>query len=243
MADNDSEKLLREYIKQKEELEKLISELQPKTTNIPFSYKFTDKYSPYHPDNILQQDKNELLKLKLFVNKKCNKISNDPEHTQKLVNELKQYENNLIFKNLFLLKLLDQGKVQVSSCIDFYKPLGFILSSLSESYMEQYIRFAIYKKVSMSEIKGVYAIYFGALYYRNNFSDTWFFLASILNTQPSELTAYVLESFFFILSGIIANHSIQRLRKIYNYLNTFYFSKMNNIPIETRIKKYIEQYL
>ena len=70
-----------------------------------------------------------------------------------------------------------------------------------------------------------------------------FFLASILNTQPSELTAYVLESFFFILSGIIANHSIQRLRKIYNYLNTFYFSKMNNIPIETRIKKYIEQYL
>lgn len=243
MSEENKEELLQSYIKQKEELEKLIAELQSQmtTTNIPLTQIFLTKYPIYNASKILKNEK--LLDIKIFVNKKCNQISNDMQHTQLLINEFKGYENEEVFLDLFLLKLLDQGKIQVASKLDFYKPLGYILSQLSAKFKEHYTRLLIYKNVNETEIRGVYAIYFGCLLYNSDYSEAWEFLASVLNTNPNNLTAAVLETYFYILSEFLAHKNKLRLRKILNYLNNFFFAKLNKKPIEARIIQKINEFL
>ena len=243
MTNQTNEDLLNSYIKQKEELEKLIEELQSQmnNTNIPFAKEFLERYKIYNASSVLQKE--NLLELKLFVNKKCNQISNDAQHTAKLIEELKRYENDTVFFDLFLLKLLDQGKVQVASQLEFYKPLGYILANLKDEFNKHYIRLTMYKNVNEMEIKGIYAIYFGCLYYKNDYESAWFILASILNVEPSQLTAGVLEAYFLVLTELLWKISKKRLIKIYKYLERFYFKKMNNVPVEIRIKQKIEEYI
>ncbi|ORD94113.1 hypothetical protein ECANGB1_1143 [Enterospora canceri] len=245
MTGIEDERLMREYMKQKEELEKLIVELQSQMTqtNIPLDRKYTEKYPIYNAAAILGQNQGDLLRLKLFVNKKCNQISNDMQHTQGIIQDIRAYEKDGVFRDIFLLKLLDQGKVTVASHLDFYRPLGFILSQLDASYESFYVRLLIYKSANEAEIKGIYAIYFGALYYKNDYKGAWFFLASILNVAPGAHTPHVLQVYFVILAELLGNHSKRRLAKILSYLNRIYFVKMNNHPIQIRITQAIEKYI
>ncbi|OQS54949.1 hypothetical protein EHP00_1292 [Ecytonucleospora hepatopenaei] len=243
MTQDNNEELLQTYIKQKEELEKLISELksQMNTTNIPFSRYFLEKHEIYNASKILKSE--NVVELKIFVNKKCNQISTDIQHTYNIVSEFKKYENDEVFFDLFLLKILDQGKIQVASKIDFFKPLSFITSNLDPRYENHYLRLLMYKNVNEDEIKGVYAIYFGILYFKNDYAGAWEFLASVLNVEPNSLTAYVLEVYFYILTELLSKTCKKRLEKILRYLQNFYFQKMNNKPIEIRIIQKINEFL
>ncbi|KAL6122549.1 hypothetical protein NUSPORA_00399 [Nucleospora cyclopteri] len=243
--EENKEKLLQEYLKQKEELEKVINELQAQLicTNIPYSTVFLEKFPKNNSTSLMSTNPKTLLDIKLFVNKKCNQISNDVEHAKKLLVELKQKEEDPVFCDLFVMKLIEQGKIQVSSNIDFYKPLGFILSQMNGEIAVKYLKSAIYKETNNFDIKGMYAIYFGYLYFKDDFPSSWFFLASVLNCEPGKLTGPVLEIYFLILSELIAKYSKKRLKKILNYLSNFYFKKINNLAVETRIKTNINKYL
>ena len=117
------------------------------------------------------------------------------------------------------------------------------MSQLTPVYGETLLRLLIYKKVEITEIRGIYAIYFGLLYFRDDYTGAWYILASMLNVHPGESTPYVLEGYFTILAEMLARHSKKRLQRIYNYLNRIYFRKMNNTPIEMRIKATIEKHL
>ena len=62
----------------------------------------------------------------MFVNKKCNQISTDYDHTSAIARELMPYREHKLFIELFARRLIEQGRVQVSAHLESYKPLGFV---------------------------------------------------------------------------------------------------------------------
>ena len=119
-----------------------LTEPNPCITNIPYTPEFISLY-PQHTTLIefKSLDPNELLEIKVFVNKRCNQVSTDFDHTVELANQIVPYKDNQAFKEIFLRKVLEQGKIQVSSHLESYKPFSFILYKFdSQEILSIYIK-------------------------------------------------------------------------------------------------------
>jgi hypothetical protein len=248
MDEQERLKKIEELKKQREELDKLISDLlvsAPHQTNIPYSKVYLQAFPPYSTCiDFSTIDTKELLKIKVFVNKKCNQISTDFSHTITLVDEILQYKDNQAFQEIFVRKLIDQGRVQVSGHFESYKPLGFILFKLNSPEMiNMFVRVLINKQGSESELKGMYSIYFGFLNLKEDIDGCWLWLASVLNVKPSILTGYVLE-IFLLVCGDLLNEKINfQFLKIIKYLKNHFIKELNNPAVESRISDYIKKFL
>lgn len=240
MEEQERLKKLEELKKQRDELDKLIRELtesSPIQTNIPYASIYLGMYPPHSTRidfNVI--DAKELLQIKIFVNKKCNQISTDFVHTMSLVNEIIPYKSNSAFREIFTRKLLDQGRVQVSGHLESYKPLSFLLFKLdSVEIADMYVKLMILKKGSESELRGMYAIYFGYLNLREDVDGCWLWMASILNTSPNKFTGYVMEVFLVICGGLLKERISGKFSKLIKYINTYFLKELNNDPVESRI--------
>lgn len=169
--------------KQRDELDKLINELTedaPVKTNIPYASIYLNDYPPYTTSiDFSSIDAKELLHIRVFVNKKCNQISTDYAHTINLVNEIIEiipYKSNSAFREIFIRKLLDQGRVQVSGLLRLDSP----------EMVNMYTRLMIQKEGSDNKLKGINAIYFGYLNLKEDLDGCWMWIASILNTKPNQ---------------------------------------------------------
>lgn len=248
MDEQEKVKKLEELKKQREELDKLINELAevpPGPTNIPYSSVYTSVFPQYNSSiDFTAIDQKELLQIKLFVNKKCNQISTDFSHTLNLVNEIVPFKENNVFKEIFLRKMIDQGRVQVSGHFESYKPLSFLLLKLnSPDMINMYVRLLISKNGSETELKGIYAIYFGFLNLKEDIDGCWLWLASVLNVKPNKFSGYVLEV-FLIICGDILNEKIKyKFRGILKYIKTYYLKELNNIAVESRILEVMSKYI
>lgn len=244
---DELKKKIDELQKQREELDKLISELNkgaPSSTNIPYTSTYTSFFPPHrckiNTDSI---DQNELLNIKIFVNKKCNQISTDFEHTMNLVNEILPYKNNVVFKELFIRKLIDQGRVQVSGCFESYKPFSFLLFQLDSADMiNTYVSMLISKQGSESELKGMYAIYFGFLNLKEDLDGCWLWISSVLNTAPNKFSGYVLEVFLLICGDLLYEKIKSHFLGIVKYIKKYYLKEIQNPPVETRIENILQKY-
>lgn len=247
MDESDKVKKLQELKRQREELDKLINELATPVagpTNIPFSSVYTGIFPPYvSVIDLATVDQRELLEMKLFVNKKCNQLSNDYSHTMTLLQDILPLKNNSIFKEIFLRKILDQGRVQVSGHFDSYKPLSFILFKLdSPEMINTYVRLLIEKPGSETELKGMYAVYFGFLNLKEDIDGCWLWLASVLNVKPNKFSGYVLETFLIICGDLLAEKINKKYTGILQYIKKFYLKELGNAPVETRISVLISKY-
>lgn len=240
-------KKMDELQKQREELDKLINELNrgaPSVTNIPYTSAYTSVFPPHRCKiNTESVDPDELLNIKIFVNKKCNQISTDFEHTINLIKEILPYKNNTIFKELFIRKLIDQGRVQVSGCFESYKPFSFLLFKLDCADMiNTYVSMLISKQGSESELRGMYAIYFGFLNLKEDVDGCWLWIASILNTKPNVFSGYVLEVFLLICGDLLFEKIRAQFLGIVKYIKKYYLSEIGNPPVETRISAILLKY-
>ncbi|KAM0680331.1 hypothetical protein GINT2_001386 [Glugoides intestinalis] len=247
---NDEEKLkkLEELKKQREDLDKLISELLeaiPKTTNIPYAPMYTKVFPPFTSEiDFSTIDQKELLQIKMFVNKKCNQISTDFSHTLKLITEIMPFKEIPAFKEIFLRKILDQGRVQVSGHFESYKPLAFILLKINSPEMiNTYIRLLLARKGSESELKGMYAIYFGFLNLKEDVDGCWLWIASVLNVAPNKFTGYVLEVFLIICGDLLFEKIPVQFLGILRYIKKYYLKEIVNLPVETRITNILSKYM
>lgn len=247
MNEVDKIKKLEELKKQREELDKLIQELTesvPAQTNIPLTSVYAAVFPPYSSTiDFSAIDPKELLQIKIFVNKKCNQISTDFSHTQNLVNEILPFREIPAFKEIFLRKLLDQGRVQVSGHFDSYKPFSFLLFKLNSSDMiNTYVRLLIAKNGSESELKGMYAIYFGFLNLKEDVDGCWLWIASVLNVKPNGFSGYVVEAFLLICGDLLYEKIPLQFKGIIKYIKAFYLKDINNPPVETRILNILSKY-
>lgn len=245
----DQEKLrkLEELKKQRDELNKLISELTEQNTlntNIPYTSEFTSLYPQYKTQiDFNSLDPTELLQIKVFVNKKCNQVSTDFEHTITLANQIIPYKSNQAFKEIFIRKVLEQGRIQVSSHIESYKPFSFLLYRLdSPEIINDYLKMLIWKEGSENELKGMYAIYFGILNLKADLDSCWIWIASVLNSIPNTGTGYVLELFLTICGDLLFERLPGRFMKLINYIKNYTIKELKNPPVELRILNYIDKY-
>lgn len=240
MDDNERKKKLEDLKKQREELDKLIAELaqsSPTKTNIPYTPVFLTKY-PSHSTSIdlNTADPKELLQIRMFVNKKCNQVSTDFEHTISLANEIIPYKENSIFREIFIRKVLDQGRLQVSSHLDSYKPFSFLLLNLkSQQMIEIYVKLLILKEGNDAELRGMYAIYFGYLNLTEDLDGCWLWLASVLNIKPNRSTGYVFETFLIICADLLFEKIPAQFLKVLKYTELFFIKELENPPVENRI--------
>lgn len=246
MADQERLKKLEELRKQRDELDRLISELTAPDvaeTNIPYTAEFIKAHASRPIVDIGAADPNELLQMKLFINKKCNQISTDYSHTVALVAEILPYKDNSLFKEIFAHKLIEQGRVQVSSHLESYKPLGYVLLCLgSDEIIKLYARLMITRPCNSAEIRGIYAIYFGYLNLKEDFAACWFWLAGVLNCKPNGSTGYVLEAFLSICGDMMHEKHRRPFAGIVQYIKKYFIKEIANDPVETRIKLLLDKY-
>lgn len=252
-----------ELSKQREELDKLIFELSERpqllNTNIPYTSQFIAALG-IPPDSNKQSSnissetvkasilnrysKEELLKMKLFVNKKCNQISTDYQHTQFLIDEMMEHRENQLFREIFTHKLIEQGKVQVSSHFESYKPLSYILVKLgSQDVIKLYAKLMVTREGNEAELKGIYAIYFGFLNLKEDAESAWFWIASVLNCGPNNKTGYILEVFLIICGEMLFEKCGVKFQKLLKYTKTHFLKELGNQAVITRLEILLEKYL
>lgn len=247
MDEQERIKKLEELKKQREELDKLINDLAERvdgSTNIPYTSVYTAVFPPYTSSiDFSAIDPKELLQIKIFVNKKCNQASTDFSHTVNLANEILPFRENTAFKEIFLRKLLDQGRVQVSGHFESYKPLSFLLFKLdSPDIINTYVRLLIAKQGSESELRGMYAIYFGFLNLKEDVDGCWLWAASVLNIKPNKFTGYVLEVFLIVCGDLLFEKVRSQFVGIVRYIKKFYLKELENAPVESRILDLLSKY-
>jgi len=240
MQENEKKKTLEDLKRQRDELDKLIAELtqsSPSKTNIPYAPAFLSKYPSHNTSIDLQTvDPKELLQIRIFVNKKCNQVSTDFEHTINLANEIIPYKNNPVFREIFIRKVLDQGRVQISSHLESYKPFSFLLYNLqSPDMMDIYIKLLILKEGNEAELKGMYAIYFGYINLKEDLDSCWLWCSSVLNVKPNRSTGYVFELFLNICGDLLLEKIPAQFSKIIKYIDKYFLKEIENPPVMQRI--------
>ncbi|KAI4292382.1 hypothetical protein PAPHI01_1656 [Pancytospora philotis] len=243
----ERQKRLEELRKQREELDRLIEELSrpadaagaPMELNIPYAEPFIAQcksaVASYTYD-ARTADPDELLATRLLVNKRCNQISTDYAHTAAIVAELLPRQNDALFVEILARKLLDQGRVQVSSHFESYKPLSYVMLKLGAALPSRYLQLLVVKQGGENELKGMYAVYFGYLNLAEHVSGCWLWLASVLNCEPSALSGYVVEVFLLICGELLKEKCGARFAKLVRYIRAHYIKELKNPAVETRIE-------
>ena len=251
MEQQERARRLAELQKQRAELDKMISELSTEEnrkshtgieTNIPYTHKYLEYFGTKRPTRLGSANPSALLEMKIFVNKKCNQISADYSHTIGLINEIQPVKADLVFQELFVHKLIEQGRSQVAAHLDSYKPLSYILTELNIVEMvSDYVHLAITRKGNEQELCGIYAIYFGYLNLKEDLPACWVWLASVLNCGPNQVTGYVLEVFLGICGQMLAERCA-KFGKLVVYIEKFFLAELPVEPVRVRIQLVLNKY-
>jgi hypothetical protein len=221
-------------------------------TNIPFSNtlieRFVNNEEYLNLEKMIEEEKNrvdvkEQVNIKARINKRLSQLSSDSLQVQRISNDLSKYKDSFIFMESFVIKILEQGKVQVSSRIESYKEYSSLFSSLLNDHLLSYFRVILFtKKGGSSALKGMYSVYFGLLKQRNMYDEAWFFIASVLNIHPGICSIYVIEVFLIILGEDLVNWNRNEFFKIVAYLRKTYLPMVDNDAAKVRISNLMSNY-
>ncbi|TBU09130.1 hypothetical protein CWI39_0102p0030 [Hamiltosporidium magnivora] len=220
-------------------------------TNIPFTDELvrklilTEKYKEIE-EKIKNEkskiSKNIYINLKININKRLSQVSQSKDHTIKIYKSLSQITYPYLFIECFVLKLLEQGKLQVSIHFLSYQSYSLLLSlflnnSLFGNELLEYFRVILFTQESTkSSLKGMYSIYFGVIHLNKMYQEAWFFIASLLNIIPSEPSLYVLESFLIILGEDLFKMYKYSFITMLKYVKEEYLTRITNDALKTRIE-------
>ncbi|ADM12273.1 uncharacterized protein Eint_091450 [Encephalitozoon intestinalis ATCC 50506] len=236
-----------------EELSKNNSGMQPLcSTNVPFTDELVSRFILNKAYVSIEEKiwrerqtmpKNIQMQTKIQVNKRLTQVSGKAGQVDRIFNVLREYSHSYVFVETFTVKIIEQGRLQVSSCPESYKEFAELFCRFYSSELMEYFRVILFtREASSSTIKGVYSIYFGVLEIQGNSDEAWFFIASMLNSRQSELSCYVVECFFSILGNLLFRTCRGPFFKLIEYVKRYYFREMNNEPCKIRISSMFERY-
>jgi hypothetical protein len=221
-------------------------------TNIPFTselisaFILNDGYVEIERE--LQEEKKVLdrqtqLKIKLQVNKRLTQVSGRTGQVVQIAEILREYSTSLVFVETFTLKIIDQGRMQVSTFHESYRQYAELFCRLYSPRLMHYFRAVLFtKEATVETVKGIYSIYFGILEAAGDADEAWFFIASILNASPSPLTCYVVEAFLLILSDLLHSRCRGPFTKLLVYIREHFLTAIDNDPCRSRISSIISRY-
>lgn len=217
--------------------------------NVPMSdffikkYIITDIYK--HTETMLAKEKEDmtsatLLRIKLAVNKRIGQVTVDAGHIYLITESLKKY-NGYVFYELVIIKILEQAKLQVSSCFKSYKSYGMLLNNLYTPQLHSLFLVGLMCDNGHGALlKSMYSVYFDVLRHKNLWKEAYNFFAGLLNEQPTSDAFYVIEAFLLVLGEDMCRIFGSIFSNITKYIMTEYFSRGSNEPCKVRIRKIIE---
>lgn len=221
-------------------------------TNVPFTEELVSRFVLSKAYVLIEEKiwreklvmpKTAQMQAKIQINKRMTQVSGKAGQVGKIFNVLKEYSHSYVFVETFTLKIIEQGRLQVSSCPGSYREFAELFCMFYSSELMEYFRVILFtREVSASTIKGIYSIYFGVLEVQNNADEAWFFIASVLNSRQSKLSCYVVECFFSILGGLLFRECRGPFFKLMEYVKKYYFKEMDNEPCKTRISSIFGRY-
>lgn len=221
-------------------------------TNINISFFFLENYiftqCYINTEKELSREKTqttpmEQFKMKMLVNKRIGQITTDTQHLSQII-QICQKNNNLIFTELMIIKMLQQVKIQVTNCFDTYKSYGLLLSELYSTELHSLLLMSLlYNKDTGKNLKSIYSPYFELLRLRSMFQEAYNFFVSILNEPPSFDVFFVIEAYLIILGPTMLHTYTKRFKGVLKLLSTVYIKMGKNEPSTVRIKTMIEQIL
>ncbi|UYI26814.1 nucleoporin Gle1 [Encephalitozoon cuniculi] len=224
----------------------------PCLTNIPFSDELVSRFILSRAyvsieENIgrekLVMPKIVQTQTKIQINKRLTQVSGRTGQVKKIFNVLEEYSHSYVFIETFVLKIIEQGRLQVSSCPGSYREFAELFCRFYSPELMEYFRVILFTKdASASTIKGIYGIYFGVLEIQENSDEAWFFIASVLNSRQNELSCYVVECFFSILGDLLFRVCRTPFFKLVEYVKKYYFAEMSNEPCRIRLSSIFARY-
>lgn len=180
---------------------------------------------------------------KIQINKRLTQVSGRAGQVDLVFRALEQYSHTYVFVETFTLKMIEQGKLQVSSCPGSYREFAELFCRFYSPELMEYFRVILFtKEASTSTVRGIYSIYFGILEIQENSDEAWFFIASMLNSAQNELSCYVVESFFSILGRLLFGICRGPFLRLVEYAKKHYLREMSNEPCKTRLLALFEIY-
>ncbi|KHN70323.1 hypothetical protein M896_021620 [Ordospora colligata OC4] len=183
------------------------------------------------------------IQIKMQINKRLSQVSGNAGQVDKIFNVLREYSNSYLFIETFVLKLIEQGRIQVSSCPGSYREFSALFCKFFTVELMEYFRVVLFTmKATIGTIRGMYGIYFGVLEMLGEADEAWFFIASVLNSEQNEMSCYVIECFFSILGGMLFVRCRGPFIKLVDYTKKYYMRDMNNEPCKIRMLSILEKY-
>lgn len=181
------------------------------------------------------QTNENILKIKIEINKRLNQINNDPQKVEIIADILKKYSQSYVFVEIFTCKFLEQCTVQVSRSLESYRQFAYLFKMVYSNDLFCFYKANLIKK--MSGLRGMYATYFGVLVELNLLDELWAFGAGLLNTELSNDSFVVLEVFLMI-GGPYMSHKISlHYKKLLRYIKRYTLRKIKEPALKFRIEE------
>lgn len=181
-------------------------------TNIPFSGSFISKVFRAADEcgiaDKIRKDESCIpltaqRELTMEINKRLSQVSTEKTHLDKIHTLLKKHSGSPLFVKLFVHKILDQGRLQVTKHPKSYIAYSYIFCTFYSREMMSYFRVRLFT-LNAEPLYGVYSTYFGVLKLKQNIKEAYAFIASVTGASPNKFSGEVVEWFLTILGQMLA---------------------------------------
>lgn len=181
-------------------------------TNIPFSGTFISKVFRAAKEcgiaeNINKDERRIPLpsqrELTIEINKRLSQVSTEKTHLDRIHALLKKHSGSPLFVKLFVHKILDQGRLQVTKHPKSYIAYSYIFCTFYSKEMMNYFRVKLFT-LNTEPLHGVYSMYFGVLKLKQNIKEAYAFITSVTGAYPNKFSGEVVEWFLTILGQMLA---------------------------------------
>ncbi|KAL0266170.1 UNVERIFIED_CONTAM: hypothetical protein PYX00_011887 [Menopon gallinae] len=213
-------------------------------TNIPFSGTFISKvFRAAEESNIFEKIREDERSVPLStqremtmeINKRLSQVSTEKTHLDKIHVLLKRHSGFSIFVKLFVHKILDQGRLQVTKHPKSYIAYSYIFCTFYSREMMNYFRIKLFT-LNAEPLYGVYSTYFGILKLKQNVKEAHAFIASVTGACPSRLSGEVVEWFLTILGSMLATKIPAEFSEVCRAIEHNMLHRLENRACAERIK-------
>ncbi|EOB14062.1 hypothetical protein NBO_41g0037 [Nosema bombycis CQ1] len=198
--------------------------------------------SSFHQiENAIRQEaqhaiSDQILKLKIEINKRLNQVNNDPDKVEMIGNMLKIYSNNHIFIDIFTCKFIEQSTVQISRNLDLNRPFGHLFKKVFTNSLFDFYKASVIKKSGDGPaLKGVYGGFFGVLIEMDFVDELWAFGAGLLNGEYNENTFVVLEVYLIVGGEYLMSKNRRQYEKLQRYIKKNVLHEIKDKALKFRI--------
>lgn len=214
------------------------------TTNIPFSGAFIAKImgdvATFNIERSIAESEKQThprvqKEMMMEVNKRLSQVSTDKAHLDKVCETLRRYSGSYLFVKIFVHKILDQGRLQVTKHPKSYVAYSYLFCTLYSREMISYFRAHLFT-LRFEPLYGVYLIYFGILKFKQSVREACAFIKSVLGATQNRFSSEVIEWFLTVLGPLLKSKAPSEFVQICSFIESSVVCTIENKACAERIR-------